>query len=362
MDESTKNLLKSAQAGKSWAQYNLGLRYSKGKGVEQDYVQAVYWYRKAAQQGDPDAQINLGFRYAHGEGVEKDDVEAVRWYNKAAQQGHPRGQFNLGFRYAKGRGIEQDDVEAVRWYNKAAQQGHASAQSNLGLMYEKGKGVDQDYVEAVKWYRKAANQGHLRGQYNLADMYEQGKGVAKDLAVAWELYQSAKSEIESADKATERLKDDEACLEARKKVRHVLIHRRDDESKWQALLRDKEESGVTHPLNSYMNQNESRSNTSKDSKDSTNSKDSKDSKDSTIHSTSHSKSAHVKQVAGTAEDINQIKREMQKEYEKKLQYSKQQQRRVPLQAELRSGLNRWRSGRRGLPRSGCVGSVARCGE
>jgi len=34
--------------------------YDKGKGVPQDYKQAVEWYRKAADQGDARAQLNLG--------------------------------------------------------------------------------------------------------------------------------------------------------------------------------------------------------------------------------------------------------------------------------------------------------------
>jgi TPR repeat protein len=37
------------------AQFNLGNMYNYGKGVIQDYNQAVYWYRKAAEQGNVDA-------------------------------------------------------------------------------------------------------------------------------------------------------------------------------------------------------------------------------------------------------------------------------------------------------------------
>ena len=34
------------------AQYGLGVCYATGQGVEQDYTQAVHWWRKAAEQGD----------------------------------------------------------------------------------------------------------------------------------------------------------------------------------------------------------------------------------------------------------------------------------------------------------------------
>ena len=39
---------------------NLGLMYSQGKGVAQDYATAASWYRKAAEQGYASAQYNLG--------------------------------------------------------------------------------------------------------------------------------------------------------------------------------------------------------------------------------------------------------------------------------------------------------------
>jgi len=38
----------------------LGLIYSKGQGVPQDYKEAVKWYRLSAEQGVAQAQYNLG--------------------------------------------------------------------------------------------------------------------------------------------------------------------------------------------------------------------------------------------------------------------------------------------------------------
>ena len=58
------------------------------KGVSEDDVEAVRWYRMAAEQGDANAQFNLGVMYDNGEGVSEDDVEAVRWWRLAAEQGH----------------------------------------------------------------------------------------------------------------------------------------------------------------------------------------------------------------------------------------------------------------------------------
>ena len=174
-----------------YAQNNLGVVYANGRGVPQDYTEAVKWSRLAADQGHAHAQFNLGVAYKKGEGVAQDYVEAVKWYRLAAAQGLAVAQFNLGVMYANGRGVPQDHVEAVKWYRLAADQGHADAQFNLGLMYAQGEGVPQDYAEAVKWYRLAADQGHATAQSNLGLMHTTGQGVPQDLTKAARLFKLA---------------------------------------------------------------------------------------------------------------------------------------------------------------------------
>ena len=150
-----------AEQGDAKAQFELGSRYYYGRGVPQNYAEALRWYRKAAEQGDAKAQSALGYVCWKGEAVPQDYAEAVRWYRKAAEQGYPSAQMGLGFMYANGQGVPQDDTQAVAWYRKAAEQGDAVAQRSLGYMYASGLGVARDRVEAVAWYRKAAEQGDL---------------------------------------------------------------------------------------------------------------------------------------------------------------------------------------------------------
>ena len=64
--ERTKRL---AEGGDKIAQYNLGVMYENGRGVPQDYKEAVKWYTKCAEQGAADAQYNLGVMYANGREV-----------------------------------------------------------------------------------------------------------------------------------------------------------------------------------------------------------------------------------------------------------------------------------------------------
>ncbi len=94
-------------------------------------------YRKAAEQGDAAAQYNLGLCYCNGEGVEKNMSEAGKWYRKAAEQGDAYAQCYLGLCYGKGHGVEKDRPEAVKWLRKAAWKGHKEAQEAL-----KSMGVD----------------------------------------------------------------------------------------------------------------------------------------------------------------------------------------------------------------------------
>lgn len=176
---------RAAEQGDADAQSNLGFMFEKGRGVPQDYAQAVYWYCKAAEQGNAVAQNNLGFLYCKGLGVPQDYPQAVSWFRKAAEQGNARAQDNLGFLYWKGLGVTQDYAQAVYWCRNAAEQGYAHAQSGLGVMFEKGLGVTQDYAQAVYWCRKAAEQGDAEAQARLGNLYSSGYGVPQDYAEAY---------------------------------------------------------------------------------------------------------------------------------------------------------------------------------
>ena len=173
-DEALKWLLKAAEQGIAEAQYSLGQCYFWGYGVEADDVKAMEWFHKAANQGCIDAYDMLA------ELAGEDEAERTYWrrkmiefYRKDAEQGDAEAQLRLG-------GLCEDSKEAMQWCRKAAEQGYAEAQYALGYKYEEGLEVPQDYVEAVKWYRKAAEQGHGYAMSALGRCYENGYGVPKD--------------------------------------------------------------------------------------------------------------------------------------------------------------------------------------
>ena len=84
---------------------------------KQDYTTAL---RLAADQGDAGAQFNLGLMYDLGRGVPQDYAQAVKWYRLAADQGYARAQSRLGFMYSLGHGVPKDYVQAVKWFNLSA--------------------------------------------------------------------------------------------------------------------------------------------------------------------------------------------------------------------------------------------------
>src|SRR3972149_3694314 len=74
-----KLLLPLAEQGNAKAHFYLGMMYAGGKGVAQDYKEAVRWFRKVAERGYAEAQHILGMMYYEGQGVAQDHKEAVKW-------------------------------------------------------------------------------------------------------------------------------------------------------------------------------------------------------------------------------------------------------------------------------------------
>src|SRR6476661_4860970 len=87
--------------------------------LAKDYAKAVESFKKAAAQGNADAQFNLGVLYSRGRGVTQDYEQAANWFRKAAEQGDVPAQSMLGFIYLKGQGVRQDYQQAMFWYLRA---------------------------------------------------------------------------------------------------------------------------------------------------------------------------------------------------------------------------------------------------
>ena len=85
-------------------------RDSAGIDWEAEYATGVIpWFRKAADQGDSDGQYMLGYMYYEGKGVPEDYAEAMKWFRKAADQGNADAKVSLKI---VERQVEQDKEQA----------------------------------------------------------------------------------------------------------------------------------------------------------------------------------------------------------------------------------------------------------
>ena len=134
------------------AQYNLGILYQKGLGVETNPKAAFIWYKRAAENGHTDAMYNLGIMYDHGKVVHLSTKDATKWWQKAAELGNASAQYNMAVEYAYGRNLEKDVDKAIMWWKKSAQQGHKDSRNALYRVYTEGLfGIPANPQEAKRW-------------------------------------------------------------------------------------------------------------------------------------------------------------------------------------------------------------------
>jgi hypothetical protein len=123
-----------------WASYDTGwYAYTAG-----DFVLAHGEWLPLAKAGDARAQYQLGVMYQRGEGVDADTTEAARWYGLAADQGYAPSKINLARLHHTGDGVAHDHDAAARLAEQAAKSGNTDAQFFLGALYHNGHGVPTD--------------------------------------------------------------------------------------------------------------------------------------------------------------------------------------------------------------------------
>ncbi len=170
--------LAEAEAGDSDAQYEVGIMYLKGQGVEEDRKQAVKWLSSASLGGNEQAAAKLRRM--------KEQQERFAQLEKDASSGDAGAQYEIGMMYLKGRGVEKDEERARVWLGKASKGGHEKATTRLGILHYRGEGGKVDYKQAHALFDRVKNHSVL-AQYYLGELYASGDGVAQDYdtAVAW---------------------------------------------------------------------------------------------------------------------------------------------------------------------------------
>lgn len=142
------------------AQHDMGAIYVAGHGpIKQDLKRAVFWFEEAAKNNIANAQYNLGVLYHQGMGVDKNLDRAIALYQKASDQGHPEAQYNLGIANIEGIGVPYNPQKAATYFENAANKNIVEAAYNLGLIYENGLLGETHPDEALMWYKTAADNG-----------------------------------------------------------------------------------------------------------------------------------------------------------------------------------------------------------
>ncbi|MEM9104159.1 MAG: peptidoglycan-binding protein [Pseudomonadota bacterium] len=163
--------------------------------------------REAAANGDGLALFEIGARYTDGRGVPVDLQEAAKWYRLSADMGFAPAQYRLANFYEKGTGVDRDVSRALTWYQMAAEQGNASAMHNLAVLYAMGRDGVADYDSAARWFTRAADLGVKDSQFNLAILHARGSGVPQNLEESYKWFAIASR---SGDKDASKKRDEVA--------------------------------------------------------------------------------------------------------------------------------------------------------
>jgi localization factor PodJL len=153
------SLAQAAARGDKLALFELGARFTDGRGVTADRTEAAKWYKLAADRGLAPAQYRLANMYEKANGVARDLPEAKRYYTMAAEQGNAGAMHNLAVLLASDAAGAPDLAAAANWFSKASELGVRDSQFNLAILYARGSGVGQDIEQSYKWFAIAARDG-----------------------------------------------------------------------------------------------------------------------------------------------------------------------------------------------------------
>jgi len=95
--------------------FQMGLRAETFEG---NYEKAAWFYKKAAQNGHAAGQFYFGLMLLHGRGVRQDFSEAVNFVQASANQNYYKAQYLMAQMYYKGIGVENNPTEGDKWMEK----------------------------------------------------------------------------------------------------------------------------------------------------------------------------------------------------------------------------------------------------
>lgn len=212
----------------------------------QKFKEAIPILEEAAKLGNPESQYNLGVCYQFGYGVEKSDSIATNWYLRSANQGWKDGQYKISYAYITGKGVNKDEIKAFEYALLCAEQDDIECIFNVINCYKDGIGVIEDSIKVLEWAIKLGKMKtpeNLKissqitsSRLNIAHMFLVGNGAEKNLikSYTWFLiYNESKQDfsiilqeqqIKVIKKLEEKLSQDE--VKKAKQIAEELLGRK----------------------------------------------------------------------------------------------------------------------------------------
>ncbi len=190
--EALRLLNQAAQKRFYKAEYNLGLRYLKGDGVDQNKDTAVVYFKKSAEQNHYESNFTLASIYfTHGGFFEAFDELNILLNKESINNQNYSVHYYLGFLYEEGLGsAKRDGEKTCQFYDTAdgllkkailaAQEGGNLDEFDswlphleIAYLYESGLyGIPRDLEKVRYWYTEAANFGHEYAHKKLSELSE----------------------------------------------------------------------------------------------------------------------------------------------------------------------------------------------
>ena len=177
LDEKTKVelLLKAAEKGNAFAQFNLGNFYFMNKEPEK----AAEFYRLAMLADHPNAGLMFGICCLQGIGIKKDLAAAQKAFEVDIAKGNADAMNFCAVMLCRQGKFE----EGIALLEKAADLNHAAALNNLGILYRNGN-TPEERQKAFRYFNRSANLGWTAGRRNLIMAYITGCGTAVNYKAA----------------------------------------------------------------------------------------------------------------------------------------------------------------------------------
>lgn len=150
-------------------QYNLAILYAQGKGIEQNFMEAAYWFRQCELGGNAQAGmwcLKCTWEYIHQNFDEKAPVQLyadiVRFtqYVGADAENIDREACRKLNAAANNHFYKHEYAASAKIYRAAAEFGHDGySQSYLAELYYKGTSVAKNDIAALYWFDKAVENG-----------------------------------------------------------------------------------------------------------------------------------------------------------------------------------------------------------